>query len=172
MKPILAAIGPVERITRKERIRVTNRYLRAQRSARPKAPSVKRQTIPSFEVPCPSPAGSSFRNLAHSMGVRVKETNRLIITAKATVSPNELKNRPTMPPMKATGTKMTTKERLVASTARAISEVPSREAVTASFPYSSMWRKMFSCTTTASSMTMPMARIRPSMVMLLRVKPM
>ncbi len=34
-----------------------------------------------------------------------------------------------------------------------------------------MWRKMFSCTTTASSITMPIARIRPSIVMLLSVKP-
>ena len=35
-----------------------------------------------------------------------------------------------------------------------------------------MWRKMFSWTTTASSITMPIARIRPSIVMLLSVKPM
>ena len=39
-------------------------------------------------------------------------------------------------------------------------------------PSSSMCRKMFSCTTTASSMTMPMARISASIVMLLSVKPM
>ena len=35
-----------------------------------------------------------------------------------------------------------------------------------------MCRKMFSCTTTASSITMPIARIRPSIVMLLSVNPM
>ena len=39
-------------------------------------------------------------------------------------------------------------------------------------PSSSMCRKMFSWTTTASSITMPMARISPSIVMLLSVKPM
>ena len=102
----------------------------------------------------------------------MNETKRLIITAKATVSPKLEKKRPTMPPMKAIGKKITTSERLVASTARAISRVPLRAAAMPSIPSSSMCRKMFSCTTTASSITMPIARIRPSIVMLLSVKPM
>ncbi len=106
------------------------------------------------------------------MGVSVNDTNRLITMAKATVRPKLLKKRPTMPPMKATGRKITTSERLVAMTARAISLVPLRAAAMASSPCSSMCRKMFSCTTTASSITMPMARIRASMVMLLSVNPM
>ena len=46
-----------------------------------------------------------------------------------------------------------------------------RDASMPSMPSSSMWRKMFSCTTTASSITIPIARIRPSIVMLFRVKP-
>ena len=50
--------------------------------------------------------------------------------------------------------------------------MPIRDASIASMPSSSMCRKMFSWTTTASSITMPMARIRPSIVMLLSVKPM
>ena len=74
--------------------------------------------------------------------------------------------------MKAIGRKITISERLVASTARAISRVPFRDASMPSMPSSSMCRKMFSWTTTASSITMPMARIRPSIVMLLSVNPM
>src|SRR3954469_11879677 len=50
------------------------------------------------------------------MGVRVNDTNRLIATAKATVSPKLEKNRPTIPPMKAIGRKMTITDRLVDST--------------------------------------------------------
>ncbi len=82
-----------------------------------------------------------------------------------------MKNRPTIPPMKAIGTKMTISERLVASTGSAISRVPTRDASMPSIPSSSMCRKMFSWTTTASSMTMPIARISPSIVMLLSVNP-
>ena len=102
----------------------------------------------------------------------MNETKRLITTAKATVRPKLEKNRPTIPPMKAIGTKMTTSDRLVASTARAISRVPCRAADMPSIPSSSMCRKMFSWTTTASSITMPIARISPSIVILLSVKPM
>ncbi len=78
------------------------------------------------------------------MGVSVNETNRLIATAKATVTPKLEKNRPTIPPMKAIGRKITIKERLVANTGKAISRVPIRLASIASRPFSSMWRKMFS----------------------------
>ena len=65
-----------------------------------------------------------MRNRLQSIGVRVNETNRLITTAKATVSPKLEKKRPTIPPMKAIGRKMTISDRLVASTASAISRVP------------------------------------------------
>ena len=74
--------------------------------------------------------------------------------------------------MKAIGTKITTSDRLVASTASAISRVPFRAADIPSMPSSSMCRKMFSWTTTASSITIPIARISPSIVILLRVNPM
>ena len=103
------------------------RWRMAQRRAKPKPLSVRRQMKPSLDLAWPASAGSSFRKRAQSMGVRVKETNRLIMTAKATVRPKLLKNLPTIPPMNAIGTKITTRERLVASTAKAISEVPSRE---------------------------------------------
>ena len=93
-------------------------------------------------------------------------------TEKATTNPKLEKNRPTIPPMKATGRKITTSERLVARTASAISLVPTRAASIASIPSSSMWRKMFSWTTTASSITIPIARISASIVILLSVNPM
>ena len=74
--------------------------------------------------------------------------------------------------MKITGMKITRSERVVATTASAISAVAEAAASRADSPYSSMWRKMFSWTTTASSTTIPIARISPSIVMLLIVKPM
>ena len=58
----------------------------------------------------------------------------------------------------------------MAATARAISFVPSWAAVTWSLPIS-MCRTMFSRTTIASSIRMPMASERPSSDMVLRVKP-
>ena len=58
---------------------------------------------------------------------------------------------------------------VVAETARAISRVAEAAAFIGGRPFSSMWRKMFSLITTASSMTMPMARIRANIVMLLSV---
>jgi hypothetical protein len=105
------------------------------------------------------------------MGVIVNETNMLMRIAKPTVKPNELKNRPMRPCMKATGIKITSSDTVVATTAEAISEVAERAASIAERPNSSMCRKMFSCTTTASSITMPMARIKPSIVMLFSEKP-
>ena len=85
--------------------------------------------------------------------------------------PKLWKKRPTRPAMKATGRKMTTSDSVVAMTARLISLVAPAAARIGDSPFSSMWRKMFSSTTTASSMTMPMASTSPSMVMLLSVKP-
>ena len=103
------------------------------------------------------------------MGVMVNETNQLIRMAKATVAPKLLKNRPTRPPMNTTGRKITSSDSVVADTARAISRVAVDAASRADQPCSSMCRKMFSLITTASSITMPMARIRPSIVMLFSV---
>ena len=58
----------------------------------------------------------------------MKETNSETSTAAATVTPKEKKNLPTMPLMKAIGTNTATIEKVVASTARPISSVPSRAA--------------------------------------------
>ncbi len=92
--------------------------------------------------------------------------------AKAMVTPKEFMKRPTMPPMKATGRKTATRETEVARTARPISRVPSTAASRGVRSFSSMKRKMFSRTMTASSMTIPTTRVRASSVMTFRVKPM
>ena len=99
----------------------------------------------------------------------VKDTNQLIAIAKATVAPKLLKNRPIRPPMNTIGMKITSSESVVADTASAISRVADEAASRAETPCSSMWRKMFSLITTASSITIPIARISPSIVMLLSV---
>ena len=59
--------------------------------------------------------------------------------------------------MKATGTKITTSDSVVAMTARPISAVASAAASFGVRPFSSTNLKMFSSTTIASSMTMPVA---------------
>src|SRR3954453_24017463 len=113
----------------------------------------------------------SLRNREQSIGVSVKLTIMLIRMATAVVTPKLKKNRPTRPLMNAIGRKMTTSENVVARTARAISFVARKAASQAVYPFSSIHRKMFSWTTTASSMTMPTASTRASMVMLLIVNP-
>ena len=60
-----------------------------------------------------------------SMGSSVKLTNIEIITAATMVMPNSWKNLPMMPPMKPIGMNTATMDRVVASTARPISCVPS-----------------------------------------------
>ena len=72
--------------------------------------------------------------------------------------------------MNAIGMKTATMEKVVAATARPISSVPSCDALKWSFPIS-MWRTMFSRTTIASSIRMPIASERPSSDMVLSVKP-
>ena len=72
--------------------------------------------------------------------------------------------------MKATGTKMTTRLKVVAITARPISAVAALAASKGVMAFSSTKRKIFSSTTMASSMTMPTINTRASMVTLLSVK--
>ena len=113
--------------------------------------------------------GGSFQTL-DSIGSSVKLTNRLTSTATTTVMPNGKKNLPTMPPMKATGTNTAQIAKVVASTARPISSVPSRAAVWWSLPMP-MWRTMFSRTTMASSISSPMHSDSAIIVMKFSVKP-
>ncbi len=75
------------------------------------------------------------------------------------------------PRMPARGRKMMTKERVVATTARPISLVPSEAACAAGIFFSSMFRKTFSSTTMLSSTRMPMLSASASRVMTFRLKP-
>ncbi|OPY69049.1 MAG: hypothetical protein A4E62_01921 [Syntrophorhabdus sp. PtaU1.Bin002] len=75
-----------------------------------------------------------------------------------------------MPFMKATGMKMTTMARVVADTARPISDVAKKEASLGVIP-SSMCLWIFSMTMIASSIRIPMDRERASMDILLKVNP-
>ena len=68
-------------------------------------------------------------------------------------------NLPMLPSTKARGRKAATEVRMVKTTGLATSRVPSTAAGTRPFPRS-RWEKMFSPTTTASSTTMPRARMK------------
>ncbi len=104
------------------------------------------------------------------MGSSEKDTNSDTSTAHAIVSANGLNHCPANPLMKPTGTNTATIENVVAATATPISSVPSCAARKWSFPIS-MWRTMFSRTTIASSIRMPIASERPSSDIVLSVKP-
>ena len=101
----------------------------------------------------------------------VNDTSIDTATAKLTVSPNWKKKRPTMPFMNATGTNTARIEDVVASTARKISAVRVRWPPSSALSPSSRWRWMFSITTIASSIRMPIDSDSASIVMLLNVKP-
>src|SRR6185437_12871160 len=117
---------------------------------------------------CASTCGSG--QYAESIGSSENETNSDTSTDDAMVSANGLNHCPATPYMNAIGTNTATIENVVAATASPISSVPSCDAVTWSLPIS-MWRTMFSRTTMASSMRMPIARERPSSDMVLSVNP-
>jgi len=74
------------------------------------------------------------------MGVRVKLTTSDTRIANAIVRPKLFMKRPTIPPMKPTGTKIATSDSVVASTARPISCVASAAALNLSSCFSSMNR--------------------------------
>ena len=78
----------------------------------------------------------------------------------ATVIAKELKNIPTIPSIKATGTKTANKTEEIANTENATSFTPSKEALNGSIP-SSIFFVIFSITTIASSIKIPIARVRP-----------
>ena len=75
-----------------------------------------------------------------------------------------------MPLVKAMGRKTATMVEVTASTASAISAAPLRAAVLGSSPFS-MWRKMFSRTTMASSISIPTERERAIMEIMLSEMP-
>ncbi len=120
--------------------------------------------------PCLRPSASGSYQRDDSIGSSVKDANSDTATAKATVMPNGKNMRPTMPPMNATGTNTARIESEVESTAKPISSVPLRAAVKWSSPRSRC-RTMFSRTTMASSIRMPMARDSAIRVIMFSVKP-
>src|SRR5258708_40291935 len=67
---------------------------------------------------------STFRNREHSIGVSVKLTSSDTMMANAAVYPKLDINLPTIPLISATGMKMITRLKVVASTASPISRVP------------------------------------------------
>src|SRR5215207_1816453 len=79
-------------------------------------------------VPGPSAGASRLMSRAASIGVSVNETSRLTAMANDDVKPKLDMKRPTMPPMKPTGTKTASSDIVVAMTARPISRVPSMAA--------------------------------------------
>src|SRR5215831_7731757 len=107
-----------------------------------------------------------------SIGVSVKLTSIDTMIEKAMVQPNGLMKRFAYPFMNAIGRKITTSDSVVAMTASATSRVPSIAASKGEQFFSSMYLKMFSSTTIASSMTMPTESVMARSVMLLSVKPM
>ncbi len=73
--------------------------------------------------------------MLESMGSSVKLTNMEISTAATMVMPNSWKNLPMTPPMKPMGRNTATMDRVVASTARPISCVPSMAARVGGFAH-------------------------------------
>src|ERR1035437_6186856 len=116
----------------------------------------------------PSTCGSA--QYAESIGSSENETNSDTSTAHAMVSANGLKYCPATSPINPIGTNTATIENVVAVTASPIWSVPSCDALKWSFPIS-MWRTMFSRTTIASSMRMPIASESPSSDIVFSVKP-
>jgi hypothetical protein len=108
--------------------------------------------------------------MLESIGSSVKLTNIEISTAATMVTPNSWKNLPMMPPMKPMGRNTATMEKVVASTARPISCVPSSEAWYGPLPICT-WRTMFSRTTMASSISRPTHSDSAISVIMLMVKP-
>ena len=88
---------------------------------------------------CPAAFSTKSQRL-DSMGVTVKATSSDTRMENAMVRPKLYMNRPTMPPMKATGRNTVTRDSVVARTARPISRVPWMAAATGDRPISSMCR--------------------------------
>ena len=108
--------------------------------------------------------------MLHIIGVRVSATKPETITAPASVSANSANSRPVRPGVNASGANTAASVIVMATTAKPISLTPLSAAWNGVKP-SSMWRKMFSSTTIASSTTSPIASTRASSVSVVIVKP-
>ena len=113
---------------------------------------------------------SALIQYAETIGVSEKATIVENATAKATVRPNCLKNWPMVSPILPIGTNTAIKLRDVAKIASVSSSVASLAATNGVCPIS-IWRKIFSITTIASSIKMPTARLKAISDILFSVKP-
>ena len=104
------------------------------------------------------------------MGVKVKATKPDTTTAPASASANSTNKRPVRPGVNASGAYTATSVAVMVMMAKPISRAPLMLAENGSMP-SSMWRKMFSSITMASSTTNPIANTSASKVKVLMVKP-
>ena len=100
------------------------------------------------------------RKREHIIGVSVSETKADSTTADETVMANSRNSRPTMPPISSSGMNTAISETLIETMVKPISPAPFSAASIGCMP-SSMWRKMFSSMTMASSTTKPTAMVRP-----------
>jgi len=104
------------------------------------------------------------------MGVREKLTSIDTRIATVAVTPNCKSMRPATLERNDTGRNTITSERVVTSTARPISLVPTTAACMGGIPFSSMAWNTFSSTTMASSITTPTMSTSANMVTLFSVK--
>ncbi|MCY1529078.1 hypothetical protein D9M68_642060 [compost metagenome] len=104
------------------------------------------------------------------MGESVSATKPETTTAPASASANSANRRPVRPGVKAKGAYTAAKVSVMATMAKPISRAPLIAASNGFMP-SSIWRKMFSSTTIASSTTRPMASTMASRVSVLIEKP-
>ena len=114
--------------------------------------------------------GLCRNSLEHIMGVSVSATKPDTTTAPASARANSTNSRPVRPGVNASGAYTATSVSVIVITAKPISRAPRIAAEKGSSP-SSMWRKMFSSITIASSTTRPIASTRASSVRVLMVKP-
>ena len=107
---------------------------------------------------------------AQSIGVVVSEITSEIRIAIESVKANSRKKRPGMPPMNRMGVKTATSDRLIDRTVKPTSRAPRSAASFCDIP-ASMWREVFSTTTTASSTTNPVAIVKAMSDRMSSVKP-
>src|SRR5215469_4003647 len=95
-----------------------------------------------------------LRNLAHMVGVVVKETTSETAIATLKVTANSRNSRPTIPPIISKGMNTATSDVLMDTTVNPISAAPLKVACTTPIPCS-MYRVIFPRTTIAPSPTNP-----------------
>src|SRR5579871_397186 len=103
---------------------------------------------------CFSSFFGGLRNLAHIVGVVVKETTSDTAIATLNVTANSRNSLPTIPPIISRGMNTATSDVLIDNTVNPISAAPLNVACTTPIPCST-YRVMFSSTSIASSTTKP-----------------